>query len=52
MADLGLPVDGAIPRENVRGDPSYQHHYDVATVEHVGKVYAEDIERFGYSYDG
>ena len=49
--------------ENIRGDfsekrwkrirsniPSYKQFYNKNTIEKVSSLYAEDIERYGYSY--
>jgi hypothetical protein len=53
LAKLGVPVEPrvAIPRVNVGGRGSYRLYYDPPTVELVARMYSEDIERFGYSFD-
>lgn len=51
-AELGLPGGDALrlPRVNVHRHPKYPIYYDDATAEYVGKLYADDIARFGYRY--
>ncbi len=46
-----IGVAAALPRFNagVRGD--YREHYTPALVDRVAEAYADDIERFGYTFD-
>lgn len=45
IAERTLPHDN----KGARGD--YQKYFDTEAVEQVAQLYAEDIDRFGYSYD-
>lgn len=53
LARIGLPGGDrvSIPKVNVRGG-DHRPYYDEATASYVGRMYADDIERFGYSFDG
>ena len=50
---MGLPRAGEleIPKLNVSKSAPYQDFYDRATADYVRDLYAEDIDRFGYSFD-
>lgn len=62
---LGLGVD-ELPRKNVSGmsrfqklfrrkpreKKPYQNYYDAGLRDRVGEFYRQDVERFGYSFDG
>lgn len=47
---LGLSVE--LPRRNVSRHRDYREYYDAETAELVGRVFREDIEMFGYSFEG
>ena len=53
LSRMGL--DGTLarnmPHANSRRYRPYVEWYDPATRDHVGRLYATDIERFGYSFD-
>jgi len=54
LAEIGLPPDSAaeIPIVNAGGRTNYRRYYDPATVDYVGSLYRDDIERFGYAFEG
>jgi hypothetical protein len=45
-----LNLDSSLPHINQSLRTSYKYYYDSATRHIVERVYAEDIERFGYSF--
>lgn len=48
---LGIPKKIKLPRINVTKHSHYSDYYNEETKKMVGELYAEDIERLGYTFD-
>jgi hypothetical protein len=46
-----LGLDLVLPHENATAHRDYRTYYDDRTAALVAEAFAEDIDRFGYSFD-
>jgi hypothetical protein len=46
-----IGVDATLPRCNAGSGGDYREHYTQALVDRVAEAYADDVERFGYTFD-
>jgi hypothetical protein len=51
LSELGLPL-ARLPHFNRGAQRDYRSLYNAHTKAIIGTVFAEDIERFGYDFDG
>lgn len=51
-AHLGVTPDGRLPRVNASAHGPYQEYYTAATAAAVGRIYAADVDTFGYRFGG
>ncbi len=49
-AHLGLPYAGEVPHVNRSPHAPYRDYYTPETRDHVGRLFAADIEAYGYSF--